>query len=191
MLVRTWNLFHGNSVPAGRMRLSRADGPPRGCRPSRRASPGGRSCRSGRSTSSRPGRRCRRSRRLAHRDTAWGHPSAGMITRLNPGLLRSAVSGRGTRSCSIEELEPFDYHALVLNPLDFRDERHHVGLGGTARLGEGAAGSCKPFAGQDFRTTGGCSSANLHATSYSASRCSATLELRRARGLLPRAHAAR
>ena len=101
-----------------------------------------------------------------------------MITRLNPGLLRSAVSGQGNAILLHRELEPFDYHALVLNPLDFRTS-HHVGL--EAQLAwakeRRILQAVRVRLPDDRRVLVG----NLHATSYRASPVLATLELRRAR----------
>ena len=114
---------------------------------------------------------------VAHR-TPLGASIGGMITRLNPGLLRSAVSGQGNAILLHRELEPFDYHALVLNPLDFRTS-HHVGL--EAQLAwakeRRILQAVRVRLPDDRRVLVG----NLHATSYRASPVLATLELRRAR----------
>jgi endonuclease/exonuclease/phosphatase (EEP) superfamily protein YafD len=120
VLVRTWNLFHGNSVPPGRpayleemVRLATADQPdvlllqevPLWALPEL----GGWS-------------RMTVFTQVAHR-TPLGASLGGSITRLNPGLLRSAVSGQGNAILLDPALEPFDYHALVLNPREFRHEQ--------------------------------------------------------------------
>ena len=117
MLVRTWNLFHGNSVPPGRtayleqmVRLAAADRPdvlllqelPLWAFAELEAWSG-----------------MQAFTQVAHR-TPLGATLGGKITQLNPGLLRSAVSGQGNAILLDRSLEAFDYHALVLNPRGFR-----------------------------------------------------------------------
>src|SRR5262249_25625100 len=63
---------------------------------------------------------------VAHRPPL-GATLGGKITKLDPGLLRSAFAGQGNAILVDRSLEPFDYHALVLNPLDFR-RKHKLGL---------------------------------------------------------------
>jgi len=120
VLVRTWNLFHGNSVPPGRtayleemIRLATADRPDvlalQEVPPWALAELGSWS---GMTAFT----------QVAHR-TPLGASLGGRITRLNPGLLRSAVSGQGNAILLDPALEPFDYHALVLNPREFRHEQ--------------------------------------------------------------------
>src|SRR4051812_25667619 len=113
---------------------------------------------------------------VAHR-TPLGATVGGMITRLNPGLLRSAVSGQGNAILLDRSLEPFDYHALVLNPLEFR-KRQPVGL--EAQLAwakeRRILQAVRVKLPDDRRMLVG----NLHATSYRASTALATLEVRRA-----------
>ncbi len=120
MLVRTWNLFHGNSVPPGRtayleemVRLATADRPdvlllqevPLWALSELGAWSG-----------------MTAFTQVAHR-TPLGASLGGSVTRLNPGLLRSAVAGQGNAILLDSALEPFDYHALVLNPREFRHEQ--------------------------------------------------------------------
>ncbi len=132
MLVRTWNLFHGNSVPPGRrayleemVRMASADHPdalllqevPLWA------------LRELEGWSGMAG-----FTQVAHR-TPLGAALGGRITALNPGLLRSAVSGQGNAILLDRRLEPFDYHALVLNPRAFRDERaRELGLDAGTRF---------------------------------------------------------
>ena len=132
MLVRTWNLFHGNSVPPGRtayleqmVRYAAADRPdvlllqelPLWAFAELDAWSG-----------------MQAFTQVAHR-TPLGATLGGKITKLNPGLLRSAVSGQGNAILLDRSLEAFDYHALVLNPLDFRrDQSGRLDLGLAERL---------------------------------------------------------
>jgi endonuclease/exonuclease/phosphatase family metal-dependent hydrolase len=126
MLVRTWNLFHGNSVPPGRtsyleqmVRLAVADRPavlllqelPLWSL-----------------SELEPWSGMRAFTQVAHR-TPLGATLGGKITGIDPGLLRSAVSGQGNAILLDRSLLPFDYHALVLNPRDFRrDQATRLGL---------------------------------------------------------------
>jgi len=132
MLVRTWNLFHGNSFPPGRtayleemVRLVTADRPdvlllqelPLWSFGKLKAWSG-----------------MQAFTQVAHR-TPFGARLGGTITGLNPGLLRSAVSGQGNAILLDHSLEPFDYHALVLNPREFRREQaDRLGLDAQARF---------------------------------------------------------
>jgi len=120
VLVRTWNLFHGNSVPPGRtayleemVRLASADRPDvlllQEVPPWALSELGAWS-------------EMTAYTQVAHR-TPLGARLGGSVTRLNPGLLRSAVSGQGNAILLDSALEPFDYHALVLNPREFRHEQ--------------------------------------------------------------------
>jgi endonuclease/exonuclease/phosphatase (EEP) superfamily protein YafD len=175
VLVRTWNLFHGNSVPPGRtaylepmVRLAATDRPdvlllqelPLWAFDELAAWSG-----------------MQAFTQVAHR-TPLGARLGGTITRLHPGVLRSAVSGQGSAILLDRSLETFDYHALVLNPLDFR-KRQPVGL--EAQLAwakeRRILQAVRVRLPDDRRMLAG----NLHATSYRASPALATLELRRAR----------
>ena len=117
MVVRTWNLFHGRTVlPGGTayleemVRLAAADRPdalllqelPLWALTELHGWTG-----------------MQAFPQVAHR-TLLGATLGGMITRLNPGLLRSAVSGQGNAILLNPAFEVFDYHALVLNPWSFR-----------------------------------------------------------------------
>jgi endonuclease/exonuclease/phosphatase family metal-dependent hydrolase len=178
MLVRTWNLFHGNSVPPGRtayleqiVRLVTADRPdvlllqevPLWALRELEGWAG-----------------MAAFTQVAAR-ALLGATLGGKVTQLNPGLLRSAVSGQGNAILLDRSLEPFDYHALVLNPRSFRGEQ-------AARLGLGPAES---FAWAKERRVlqviraalpdgRRALIANLHATAYAADRRLAEAEVRRA-----------
>jgi endonuclease/exonuclease/phosphatase (EEP) superfamily protein YafD len=175
MLVRTWNLFHGNSVPPGRIayleqmvRLAAADRPdvlllqelPLWAFAELEAWSG-----------------MQAFTQVAHR-TPLGAALGGKITQLNPGLLRSAVSGQGNAILLDRSLEAFDYHALVLNPLGFRT-RQPVGL--EAQLAWAKERRILQAVRVRLRDDRRMLVGNLHATSYRANPALATLELRRAR----------
>jgi endonuclease/exonuclease/phosphatase family metal-dependent hydrolase len=178
MLVRTWNLFHGNSVPPGRtayleemVRLAAEDRPdalllqevPLWALP-RLADWAG----------------MRAFTEVAAR-APLGAGLGGRITELNPGLIRSAVSGQGNAILLDRSLAAFDYHALVLNPRGFRREQALVlGLGRAARLAwakERRVLQAVRFAVPDGRRA---LVANLHATYYAPDRRLGDVELRRA-----------
>jgi endonuclease/exonuclease/phosphatase family metal-dependent hydrolase len=178
MLVRTWNLFHGNTVPPGRtayleemVRLVAADRPevlllqeiPLWAL-------GELDGWSGMSAFTQVAARARLGARLG-----------GKVTALDPGLFRSGVSGQGNAILLDRSLEPFDYHALVLNPRSFRREQAAaLGLGVGARVAWAkerrvlqAVRVARPDGGRVLV-------ANLHATSYSPDRRLAEAELGRA-----------
>ena len=175
MLVRTWNLFHGNSWPPGRtahlavmVRLAAADRPdvlllqevPLWALPELGGWAG-----------------MTAFTQVAHR-TPLGASLGGHITALDPGLLRSAVSGQGDALLLDAKLEPFDYHALVLNPRGFRREQaERLGLDLQARFAwakERRVCQVVRVALPDGART---LIANLHATRYARM---AEVELRRA-----------
>jgi endonuclease/exonuclease/phosphatase family metal-dependent hydrolase len=175
MLVRTWNLYHGNTVPPGRtahleemVRLAAAAGRPAVLLlqelplwsfPELEAWSG-----------------MQVFTQVAHR-TPLGAALGGTITRLNPGLFRSAVSGQGNAILLDRALEPFDYHALVLNPLDFR-KRQPVGL--EAQLAWAKERRVLQVIRARLPDERRMLVGNLHATHYPASPALAILEVRRA-----------
>ena len=178
MLVRTWNLFHGNSVPPGRrtyleqmVRLAVVDEPdilllqevpPYAFGDLERWS--------GMTVFT----------QVAHRPPL-GAALGGKLTRLDPGLLRSLFAGQGNAILLDRALEPFDYHALVLNPHSFRREQAAaLRLGVLARLAwakERRVLQAVRVAWPDGRRV---LVANLHATHYPLDRRLAESELRRA-----------
>lgn len=178
MLVRTWNLFHGNSVPRGgtayleqMVRYAAADRPdvlllqelPLWAFAELDAWSG-----------------MQAFTQVAHR-TPLGATLGGKITKLNPGLLRSAVSGQGNAILLDRSLEAFDYHALVLNPRDFRrDQSGRLDLGLAERLAwakERRVLQAIRAASPDGRRV---LIANLHATHHASDRRLAEAEVRRA-----------
>ncbi|HEX9415249.1 MAG TPA: endonuclease/exonuclease/phosphatase family protein [Gaiellaceae bacterium] len=178
MLVRTWNLFHGNTVPPGRtayleemVRLAAADRPdvlllqelPLWALPEVSGWAG---------MTAFP--------EVASR-APLGASLGGTLTALNPGLLRSAVSGQGNAILLDRSLEPFDYHALVLNPRRVRrDAARKLSLAAVARL----AWAKERRVSQTIRAEAPDGRkvviTNLHATSYPPDRRVADVELRRA-----------
>ena len=137
LLVRSWNLFHGNASPPDRgtyleemVRLAGADGPDLLC---------------------------------LQEVPAWGlerlgdwsgmavfadlaaRPSLGpfpstpelgrRLTALNPGVLRSAFAGQGNAILGVAALRPLDRRVLVLNPRSFRRyQARELGLDLVTRL---------------------------------------------------------
>jgi endonuclease/exonuclease/phosphatase family metal-dependent hydrolase len=182
LLVRTWNLFHGNTKPPGRkafieemVRLATAD---------------------------RPGVLCLQElpvwalARLADwsgmsvvSDVARG-PSLGLLpstaavgrvlTELHHGLLRSAFSGQANAVLLNPELAILDHRRVVLNPYRFRRaQARRLGLKrATRRAWAKERRVCQAIRirrGERTLVVG-----NLHATSYAADRRLADVELLRA-----------
>ena len=170
MLVRSWNLFHGNTVPPQRrafldemLRLATADDPDVLC---------------------------------AQEVPAWAlsrftagdlaaRPRAGArfgrrLTDLNHGLLRSAFSGQGNGILVAPRLRVLAHARLTLNPRRFRDaQARAMGLRRVARLAwarERRIVQALRLADAEGRTF---LVANLHCTSFP-DRRPAEQELRRA-----------
>jgi endonuclease/exonuclease/phosphatase family metal-dependent hydrolase len=110
VLVRTWNLFHGNSVPPQReafldemIRLATADDPDVLC------------------VQEVPGWALQR---FTVADIASRPPLGAAvgraITSLNHGVIRSAVAGQGNAIRVLPSLRVVDRHVFVLNPRRFR-----------------------------------------------------------------------
>jgi endonuclease/exonuclease/phosphatase family metal-dependent hydrolase len=140
LLVRTWNLFHGNTQPPGRkaflremVRLASAD---------------------------RPGVLCLQEVPLwalgllddwsgmaalgtvAHRPTLGPFPSTPglgrVLTELHPGLLRSAFSGQANAILLDGDLLVREHRHVILNPFRFRrGQARRLGLGIVERLAWG------------------------------------------------------
>jgi len=117
MLVRTWNLFHGRTVPPSgalhleeMVRLSTEDEPAvlllQEVPPWAFRYLGGWA---GMTVFTEVAARAPLGARLGRK-----------ITEIDPVRLRRAASGQGNAILLDPALEPFDYHALVLNPLGFR-----------------------------------------------------------------------
>ena len=175
MLVRSWNLFHGNTVPPQRrafleemIALATADEPDVLC---------------------------------VQEVPAWALPKltagdvaafprvgplripAGLgkrLTDLNHGVLRSAFSGQGNGILVAPTLRVLAHRTIPLNPRRFRDaQARTLGLGAVARL----AWARERRIVQALRLTDGDRTflvANLHCTSYAADRRLADAELVRA-----------
>lgn len=176
MLVRSWNLFHGNTVPPQReafleemVRLGTADDPDVLC---------------------------------LQEVPAWalGHFTVGnlaarpmlgpvpitatfgrRLTELNHGLLRSAFSGQGNAIHVSPRLRVLSHTSLALNAHRFRAaQARALGLGAVARLGwakERRIVQSVRLAVPDGRTL---LVANMHCTSYPADERLADAELLRA-----------
>jgi endonuclease/exonuclease/phosphatase family metal-dependent hydrolase len=183
MLVRTWNLFHGNTVPPGRwahleemVRLASADRPDVLCLqevPAWALPKLGDWARMPAFTE------------VAARPKLGPLPSTAevgrRITELNHGFFRSAFTGQGNAILLNPGFEPMDYHALVLNPRDFRRrEAARLGLGLVERLAwakeRRVCQTIRPVLPDGRRLL----VANLHATAYAPDRRLADAELRRA-----------
>ena len=183
VLVRSWNLFHGNTKPPGRaahlqrmVRLAVEDDPDLVL------------------LQEVPAWALRRleewSRRTAVGDVA-APPTLGPIpstywighalTSLNPGLLRSAFSGQGNAILLAPRVRVEAHERLVLNPTGFRrSEAKRLELGFLARLAW--AGERRVVQAVRVGLADGRAAvvANLHATSYPPDHRLPEVELRRA-----------
>jgi endonuclease/exonuclease/phosphatase family metal-dependent hydrolase len=182
VLVRTWNLFHGNTKPPQRrafveemVRLAVADGPDVAALQELPAwSLGCVEAWSGYGAVP----------ALAARPTIGPLPSAAEIgralTSLNNGLLRSAFAGQGNAILVKPGLRIVDQHLLVLNPRSFRRvQAQWLDLGPAARLGWAKERRvCQVVRFLDGDRT--IVVANLHATSYPPDERLADAELLRA-----------
>jgi endonuclease/exonuclease/phosphatase family metal-dependent hydrolase len=170
VLVRSWNLFHGNTVPPQRrafldemLRLATADDPDVLCAQEvpawalRRFTAGD----------------------VAARPKA-GTRFGGILTDLHHGLLRSAFSGQGNGMLVSPRLRVLAHARLTLNPRRFRDaQSKELGLGRVARLAwarERRIVQALRLANADGRTF---LVANTHCTSF-VDRRPAEQEVRRA-----------
>jgi endonuclease/exonuclease/phosphatase family metal-dependent hydrolase len=182
VLIRTWNVFHGNTNPPQRraylqeaVELAVNDDPDVVCLQelsawslSRLASWTGYAVVPA----------------LAARPTLGPLPSTAelgrVLTSINAGLLRSAVSGQGNAILVSPRLQRRDEHLCVLNPRRFRRaQAEWLGLGPLARL----AWAKERRVCQVVRRSDGARTvlvANLHATSYPPDERLADAELLRA-----------
>ena len=175
MLVRTWNVFHGNSVPPGRtgyleqmVRLVTADRPDVLLLQEVPPYAFGRlEGWSGMTAFT----------QVTHRPPL-GAVLGGKITQLHPGLLRSLFAGQGNAILIDHSLEPFDYHALVLNPLDFRTKQS---LGLEVQLAWAKERRLLQAVRVKLPDERRMLIANVHLTHYAPTPALARLELRRAR----------
>ena len=182
LLVRTWNLFHGNTKPPGRkafleemVRLATADSPAvvflqevpvwalrHLASWSGMAAVGA----------------------VAKRPSLGPLPSTAeigrVLTELNHGLLRSAFTGQANAVLIGAGLSVVEHRRVVLNPFRFRRaQAQRLGLGRAARL----AWAVERRVCQALRIRGADQTlvvGNLHATGYSLDRRLADAELLRA-----------
>jgi endonuclease/exonuclease/phosphatase family metal-dependent hydrolase len=182
MLIRTWNLFHGNTKPPSRrsfleaaVRLAVADAPDVVCLQELPAwSLPKLAAWSGYSVAP----------ALADRPSLGPVPSTVKIgrtvTALHPGLLRSAFSGQGNAVLAAPGLELREQYVCVLNPWGFRRaQARWLRLGPHARIAWGK----ERRVCQAVRIAAGSRSllvGNLHATSYPPDERLADAELLRA-----------
>jgi endonuclease/exonuclease/phosphatase family metal-dependent hydrolase len=182
LLVRTWNLFHGNTQPPGRkafleemVRLAAADRPDVVCLQELPVWALGRLAGwSGMSAVT----------DVARRSSLGPFPLTAelgrKLTSINPGLLRSAFTGQANALLLSAQLSVLEHRRLVLNPYRFRRaQAQRLELGRAARL----AWASERRICQAVRV--GCEGrtfvvGNLHATSYPADRRLADAELLRA-----------
>jgi endonuclease/exonuclease/phosphatase family metal-dependent hydrolase len=175
VLVRSWNLFHGNTVPAQRhayldemVELATVDAPDVLCVQEVPASELGRFTLGD----------------VAARPMLGPLPSTAAIGRrltgINHGVLRSAFAGQGNAMLVSPSYRVLSHDRLTLNPRRFRQaEARSLRLGPVARLAWGKERrivQAARLAGPDGRTF---LVANLHATSYPDRRL-AQAEVRRA-----------
>jgi endonuclease/exonuclease/phosphatase family metal-dependent hydrolase len=182
LLVRTWNLFHGNTKPPGRkafleemVRLATADSPAVVCLQEvpvwalrHLASWSGMTAVGA----------------VAKRPSLGPLPSTAeigrVLTELNHGLLRSALTGQANAVLIGAELSVVEHRRVVLNPFRFRRaQAQRLGLGRAARL----AWAVERRVCQALRIRGADQTlvvGNLHATGYSRDRRLADAELLRA-----------
>jgi endonuclease/exonuclease/phosphatase family metal-dependent hydrolase len=182
LLVRTWNLFHGNTVPPGRkafleemVRLASADRPDVLCLQELPVwALGELDGWSGMTAVADVGQR-----------PALGPlPSTAevgrRVTEVHHGLLRSAFTGQANAILLRPELRVLDHRHVVLNPPDFRRaQARRLGLGLLPRLVWGK----ERRVGQAVRVEHGGGTilvGNLHATSYPSDERVADAELLRA-----------
>jgi len=168
LLVRTWNLFHGNTQPPGRrafleemIRLASADRPAVLCLQELPVWALGRlSDWSGMSVVA----------DVAQRPTLGPVPSTSGIGRIltepHHGLIRSAFTGQANTILVGSELSVVEHRQVVLNPRQFRRaQARRLGLGLVARLAWGKERRvCQ--AARLRRGRGTLVVGNLHATSH-------------------------
>ena len=126
MLIRSWNLFHGNTVPPQKqafledmVRLASEDDPDVLCLQEVPAAYLGEFTTGD----------------LAARPKVGSAQLGNWITDLNHGLLRSAVAGQGNAMQVSRRLRVLSHHRLTLNPLRFRAaQAKQLGLDLGARL---------------------------------------------------------
>lgn len=172
MLVRSWNLYHGNAKPPQRqaffpemLRLATADDPDVLC------------------VQEVPVAKLKRFTvgDVATRPKVLSGSLGNRITELHNGFLRSAVSGQGNGILVAPRLRLLSRHRLALNPWGFRNAKaRELGLNLAARVSwakERRIVQAIRLADENGRTY---LVANLHCTSYGRSDGIAGVELLRA-----------
>ncbi len=182
-MIRSWNLFHGNTKPAGRkayldemVMLATADGPdvlclqevPVWALPRLGAWSG-----------------MQAFGEVAQRPTIGPLPSTALIgrglTALHHGVFRSAFEGQATAILLTPKIRVHDHAVVVLNPRSFRREQAaKLGLGIVPRLAWAKERRICQAVRATFADGRRGAIANLHATSYPADRRLADAELLRA-----------
>jgi endonuclease/exonuclease/phosphatase family metal-dependent hydrolase len=169
VLVRTWNVFHGNAVPPERrafladmVRLASADDPDVLCL---QELPAWALPRLGDWSG------MRAVGVVAARPLAGSAGLGGAVTELHHGVLRSALTGQANAILLSRELRLLASDQIVLNPLGFRRaEARRLGLSRRARLAwakeRRLCQAVRVDAGGRFLTV-----ANLHASSVPDRRC--------------------
>lgn len=183
LLIRSWNLFHGNTKPPGRKAyldemviLATADGPDVVCLqevpvwalPRLGAWSG-----------------MQAFGEVAQRPTIGPFPSTASIgralTALHHGLFRSAFEGQATAILLTPKVHVHDRASIVLNPRSVRREQSaKLGLGVIPRLAWAKERRICQAVRATFADGRRGAIANLHATSYPADRRLADAELLRA-----------
>ena len=137
MLVRTWNLFHGNAVPVERdayleesVRLASADGPDVLCL--QEVPPWALERLAGWSSMTAVGDVARRA---SLGPVPWPAAAGRRVTELNNGLLRSLFTGQANAILVAPALRVLERHAVTLNPPAFRRaQARWLGLRAVSRL---------------------------------------------------------
>jgi endonuclease/exonuclease/phosphatase family metal-dependent hydrolase len=182
LLVRTWNLFHGNTKPPGRrafleemVRLATADSPAVTCFQEipvwalRHLAPWSGMTAVG---------------DVARRPSLGPFPSTAeigrLLTELNHGLFRSAFTGQANAMLIDPGMTVLDHRRIVLNPFRFRRaQARRLGLDRAARLAWAVERRiCQAVRIGDGERT--LVVGNLHGTGYSSDRRLADAELLRA-----------
>lgn len=187
LLVRTWNLFHGNAVPPERhgfleqmVRLAVADDPDVVCL---QEVPAWALARLGEWSGAAAFPALAAPPRLG--PLRWPAAAGRAVTGLNQGLLRSAVSGQGNAILVARRHRVAAHETLVLNPPEFRrGQARWLGLDLVSRLAWAKERRVCQAVRLEPAGGGPVLVANLHATSYAADERIADAELRRAAAFL-------
>ncbi|HVS85818.1 MAG TPA: endonuclease/exonuclease/phosphatase family protein [Gaiellaceae bacterium] len=183
LLVRTWNVFHGNAVPPERdafleqmIRLAAGDDPDVVCL---QELPVWALARletwSGMAVVAAP------AQRPGLGPLPWPAEAGRAVTDLHHGLLRSALTGQANAVLVARRHRPIGEDSLVLNPPAFRRaQARSLGLDLVARLAWAKERRVCQAVRIELADGGTLALANLHATSYGADDRLADAELHRA-----------